>query len=73
MAQSLAKIYVHAIFSTRYREPVLNCEWRDELFQVIGGAANHQECQSLIVGGVSDHVHMLFQLGRTVALADVFG
>jgi hypothetical protein len=30
MPQSLAKIYVHVIFSTKDREPVLVDEWRDE-------------------------------------------
>lgn len=73
MPQSLAKVYIHAIFSTRNREPVLVDDWRDELFHVLGGAANNLGCQSLIVGGVADHVHMLFQLGRTIALADAVG
>jgi REP element-mobilizing transposase RayT len=70
MAQSLAKIYIHAIFSTKNREPVLADEWRDELLHVLGGSANNTGCQSLIVGGVADHVHMLFQLARTITIAD---
>jgi REP element-mobilizing transposase RayT len=70
VSQSLAKVYVHAIFSTRNREPLLAAEWRDDIFSVLGGAANHFQCQSLIVGGVADHVHLLFQLGRTIALAE---
>jgi REP element-mobilizing transposase RayT len=70
MPQSLAKVYIHVIFSTKNREPVLADGWRDELFHVLGGTANNVGCQSLIVGGVADHVHMLFQLGRTIAIAD---
>ena len=70
MSQSLPQIYIHAIFSTRNREPVLAEGWRDELFQVIGGVVNGAGYRSLIVGGVSDHVHLLFCLGRTVAIAD---
>jgi REP element-mobilizing transposase RayT len=73
MPQSLAKVYVHVIFSTKNRSPVLGDQWRDELFQVLGGTANNLDCQSLIVGGVADHIHMLFQLGRTIALADAVG
>ena len=73
MPQSLAKVYVHAIFSTKHREPLLDDAWRDELFHVMGGAINNLGCQSLIVGGVADHVHILFQLGRTITLADVIG
>ena len=73
MPQSLAKVYLHAIFSTKDRKPVMAGEWRDELFHVLGGTANNLGCQSLIVGGVADHVHMLFQLGRTITIADAIG
>ncbi|GIW85696.1 MAG: transposase [Isosphaeraceae bacterium] len=73
MPQSLAKVYIHTIFSTKNREAVLVDEWRDELFHVLGGTANNLGCQSLIVGGVADHVHMLFQLGRTITIADAVG
>lgn len=72
MPQSLAKVYLHAVFSTKNRALVLADEWRDELFHVLGGATNNLGCQSLVVG-VADHVHMLFQLGRTIAIADAIG
>ena len=73
MPQSLARIYVHAIFSTLSREPLLADPWREELFQVLGGITNNLGCQSLIVGGTADHVHILFDLGRTITAADVVG
>ena len=69
MGQSLSRIHLHAIFSTKSREPVLHESWRDELFRVIGGAVNNCGCQSLIVGGVADHVHILFELSRTLTVA----
>ena len=50
MPQSLAKVYLHVVFSTKDRAPALADEWRDELFRVLGGAANNLGCQSLIVG-----------------------
>jgi REP element-mobilizing transposase RayT len=71
--QSLAKVYLHVVFSTKNRAPLLADEWRDELFRILGAAANHLGCQSLIVGGVADHVHMLFQMGRTITIADAVG
>ena len=70
MPQSLAKVYLHAIYSTKNREPLLADAWRDELFCVTGGTINNLGCQSLAVGGVADHVHVLFQLGRTISIAD---
>jgi REP-associated tyrosine transposase len=71
--QSLAKLYIHAIFSTKNREARLAQEWEDELYTVPGGAANALACQSLVVGGMPDHIHMLFVLGRTISIADAIG
>ncbi len=71
MAQSLAKVFLHVIFSTKHREPTILPSWQNELYSVLGGLANTHGCQSLLVGGVSDHVHMLFQLSRTTTIADI--
>ena len=73
MPQSLAKVYLHAVFSTKNRVPLLADGWREDLFCVLGGATNNLGCQSLIVGGVADHVHLLFQLSRTIAIAEAIG
>ena len=68
MAQSLAKVYLHVIFSTKHREPLLLDDWRDELFRVMGGTANNLGCQSLIVGGIEDHVQCCSNLAERFRL-----
>jgi putative transposase len=66
MPQSLAKILIHTIFSTKDRRPFLkDQELRGELHHYLGGVLNHLGCQPIIVGGVEDHVHVLCDLGRT--------
>ena len=64
MPQSLAKVYVHVIFSTKNRVPVLADEWRDELFHVLGGTANNLGCQTLIVGQGVIHAYQVTQRRR---------
>lgn len=73
MPQSLAKIYIHAVFSTKNREPSIDDAWRDELFHVLGGLTNQLGCRSMVVGGVADHIHLPFQLSRTMTIADAVG
>jgi REP element-mobilizing transposase RayT len=70
MSQSLAKIYIHAIFSTKNRERTLANTWQEELHKVVGGAINGLGCQSLVVGGVEDHLHCLVVLGRTLSISE---
>lgn len=71
MAQSLAKILVHLIFSTKKREPTIPTAIRLELHAYLGGILVNLGCPALQVGGTADHVHVLCSLGRTVTLANV--
>ena len=66
MAQSLAKILVHTVFSTKERRPFLReRSLREELHRYLGGILSNLDCQPIIVGGVEDHVHLLCALSRT--------
>ncbi len=70
MAQSLAKILVHTVFSTKDRRPFLRDRApREELHRCVGGILTDLDCQPSIVGGVDDHVHLLSALSRTVEAA----
>jgi len=72
MPQSLAKILVHTVFSTKDRRPFLRDRvLRDELHRYLGGILGNLDCQPIIVGGVEDHVHLLSSLSRTHTAAEV--
>ena len=72
MPQSLAKILVHSVFSTKDRRPFLrDRSLREELHRYLGGILAHHDCQPIIIGGVEDHVHILSTLSRTILAADM--
>src|SRR6204780_4771524 len=72
MPQSLAKILVHTVFSTKDRRPFLrDLVLRDELHRYLGGILTNLDCQPIIVGGVEDHVHLLCALSRTCEAAEM--
>ncbi len=72
MPQSLAKILVHAVFSTKERRPFLRQPaLRDQLHHYLGGILKHLDCQPVSVGGVADHVHLLAALSRTIQTAEM--
>ena len=69
--QSLAKILVHTVFSTKDRRPFLrDPALRAALHEYLGGISKRLECAPLRIGGVEDHVHLLARLGRTMAQAE---
>ena len=72
MPQSLSKILVHTVFSTKDRRPFLDdLNLREEMHKYLGGILANQGCQPIIVGGVEDHVHLLCALGRTINASEM--
>ena len=72
MAQSLARLWAHLIFSTKSRFPFLNDKkLRTDMHAYLAQVLRQQNCETLIVNGVEDHVHALFALSRTHSLASV--
>jgi hypothetical protein len=60
MSQSLAHVLVHIIFSTKNRVSFLQSpDLRSEVHAYLVGTLRALDCQSLRVGGVADHVHIL--------------
>jgi putative transposase len=60
MAQSLSKIYVHLIFSTKQRELTLPDEIRSDLHAYMGGTLKGLGCYPVEINTESDHLHALF-------------
>jgi REP element-mobilizing transposase RayT len=72
MPQSLAKVLVHTVFSTKERCPYfVDNDLREELHRYLGGILTNLSCQPIIVGGVADHVHLLSSLSRTLEIAEL--
>ena len=72
MAQSLARLWTHLIFSTKDRFPFLRDNvLRREMHAYLAEMLRNYDCETLIVGGVEDHAHSLFALSRSHAIASV--
>ncbi len=68
MGQSLVQNYIHIIFSTKNRENLISEDIESELFNYLGGICRELECPPLKVGGYQNHVHVLCNLSRKIAL-----
>ena len=71
MPQSLAPIFIHLIFSTKERKPLISKVIKDELNAYMVGILRKLDCTPLLVNPTEDHVHILFSLSRTKTLAKV--
>lgn len=71
MGQSLSKMYVHLVFSTRGRTDTIPQSVASELYAYIAEILKANHSPALRIGGVANHLHVLFSLDRSKALADV--
>jgi REP element-mobilizing transposase RayT len=72
MAQSLARLWTHLIFSTKNRFPFLtDKKIRSDMHAYLATVLRQLDCETLIVGGVEDHIHALFSLSRNFSIANV--
>lgn len=69
MPQSLARLPIHLVFSTKKRERFLRDEVRAGLHAYMVGVLQHHGCPVLLMNSVADHGHILFELGRTIAVS----
>jgi putative transposase len=70
MPQSLSQLYVHLIFSTKDRFPFLTDDIRDRVHAYLATILRDMGSPYTVVGGVEDHVHILFDMGRLHAAKD---
>jgi putative transposase len=71
MPQSLARLHVHLVFSTKRRVPLLRDSARDALHRYMAVVLQDLGCPATLINSVEDHVHVLFELSRTVAVSTV--
>ncbi len=73
MPQSLARIHVHLVFSTKHRDRILADDIRSDLHAYMGGILRDLDSPALDINTEPDHAHVLLLLARTHALSDVVG
>ena len=71
MAQSLAKLLTHIVFSTKNRQPVIPPDTAADLNAYFVGILKNLDSPSILVNSVADHVHILCRLSKNYALAKV--
>jgi REP element-mobilizing transposase RayT len=71
MANTYHQIYLQTVFAVKYRQAVINNEWKQQLQGVIGNLINETGCKTIIVNGVEDHMHCFLGLKPVVSVSEL--
>jgi len=69
MAHTYASNFIHCIFSTKDRKPLINADRKTELYAYLGGIARSEGFTLVAAEGTANHVHLLFILPAQQSLA----
>lgn len=71
MSHSFNKIWIHAIWATKERIPLIHEDIEHSLYQFISEQLHEQGCPLRIINGMPDHVHCLFLLSPQKSIAEI--
>lgn len=71
MPHSINKIWIHAIWSTKNRMPLIHATIENKIHHFIREQLREQGCPVRIINGMSDHVHCLFLLNSQKSISEV--
>ena len=71
MRSPYAKLYVHCVWATWDRQPLLTPTVEAPIYAAIAAKCLALRCEALAIGGDLDHVHLLARLAPSLAIAEL--
>ena len=71
MPHSFNKIWIHAIWATKDRAPLMPTGIEQKIYHFISEQLREQGCPVRIINGMPDHIHCLFLLSPEKSIASV--
>lgn len=71
MRRAFVAVYLHLVWATWDRLPLLDAAIEREIHRAIEAKAKEMGVDVLAIGGVEDHVHLLVRLPATLTIADL--
>ncbi len=71
MRRTHAEVYVHLVWSTWDRQPLVGPGLRQALYACMRQGCRELGCQALAVGGTEDHVHLLVRMVPQVSISEL--
>jgi REP element-mobilizing transposase RayT len=71
MPNTYTQIQIHAVFAVQNRVSLISKEWQKRLYRYIIAIIHKHKHKVLAIGGMPDHIHILFGFRPTQALSNL--
>lgn len=71
MRAPYTQLYVHLVWATWDRLPLVTAEIEPVLYKIMGAKCQELKCVPLAIGGIEDHVHVLVRLNPNISVAQL--
>ena len=71
MSHSFPKVWVHLIFGTKLRAPLITPAVEPKMHNFLKQQLIDKGCYVKAINGTQDHIHALFSLNQNISLADL--
>ena len=69
MANTYTSLHYHIVFSTKNREARIGQGIEQRVWEYLGGIARDNDIVPVKIGGIDDHVHMVFSIPPTLSIS----
>jgi putative transposase len=70
---SYNQLYLHCVWATWDRLPLITPDVEPQLYAALAAKCKQLSCESLAIGGISDHIHLLVRFAPTITIARLIG
>ncbi len=71
MGKPYTQLYTHLVWATWDRLPLIKPEFANRIYAGLRQETLDMHCETIALGGVEDHVHLLLQMPPTLCVSEV--
>ena len=71
MANTYTQIHIQCVMAVKYRQSLIQPEWKDQLQKYIAGITQNYGHKMLAINNMPDHLHMFFGFRPNQSLSDL--
>jgi REP element-mobilizing transposase RayT len=71
MADTYTQIHIQVVFAVKFRNALIDANWKGELYRYITGIVHARNHRLLAINGMADHIHILLGMRPVQSISEL--